>query len=325
MIWIEFFICASLMTYFAYNLCKEGIVVAEKTHLDEGVIGMFFLAVATSFPEIVTGAAAVSVLGKVGLGFGDIAGSVIANFMILAALDYCSGRGRILSKVSELNKTTGIFVISIAGLVLISALSRFAGLNIPSFKGIGLESVVIVPIYFLYLGIIKKRGYSLAGETRLNREEAFWTMWAKFALFLCAVMGLGVWMASIGEKIIVSRGLTETFTGTFILGVTTSLPEIIVSFTALRAASVNMAVGNILGSNLFDLCIIPFFDVLCRRPILGMLTLGQILAAALAFILSIIALWGLFWKKETNSRLGLDTKMIFIVGAVGFVLLYFIK
>jgi len=325
MIWIEFLICASLMTFFAFRLCKEGVIVAEKTHLDEGVIGMFFLAVATSFPEIVTGATAVSVFGKIGLGFGDIAGSVIVNFMILAALDYCSGKGRIFLKISDLNKIIGIFVVFISAIILISAFLRESGLSIPAFKGIGLESVLIVVIYFTYLRVIKKRGFARDEFIPKDRSQTFLTMWTKFAFFLLIVMGLGIWMASIGKKIILNTTLTETFTGTLILGVATSLPEIIVSFTALRAGSVNMAVGNILGSNLFDLCIIPLFDALCRRPILGMLSFGQILAAGFVLILSVITIAGLYWKKETNRKFSLDTGIIFVVGAVGFVLLYFIQ
>jgi len=325
MIWVEFLICASLMTFFAFRLCKEGVIVAEKTRLDEGVIGMFFLAVATSFPEIVTGATAVSVLGKIGLGFGDIVGSVIANFMILAALDYCSGKGRILLKVSNLNKITGIFVIFISAIILIFAFLRSVGLDVPAIKGVGLESVLIAVIYFAYLRIIKKRGFARSVFEPRDKSQTFLTMWAKFAFFLLIVMGLGIWMASIGEKIILNTTLTETFTGTLILGVATSLPEIIVSFTALRAGSVNMAVGNILGSNLFDLSIIPLFDALSRRPILGLLSFGQILAAGFVLILSVITIAGLYWKKETYRKLSLDTGIIFIVGAVGFVLLYFIQ
>ena len=47
MIWIEFFICGALLTFFAYNLCKEGVILSEKTNMEKGLIGMFFLAIAT--------------------------------------------------------------------------------------------------------------------------------------------------------------------------------------------------------------------------------------------------------------------------------------
>ncbi|MFH1395130.1 MAG: hypothetical protein ABIH09_03135 [Candidatus Omnitrophota bacterium] len=325
MIWIEFFICGVLLTFFAYNLCKEGIIISDRTHLEEGVIGMFFLAVATSFPEIVTGGVAVFALDKVGLGYGDIVGSVIANLMILSALDFFSGKGRILSKVSSLNRVTGIFVVGVVFVILVSAVLRLKTGFMPVFGRLGIESVFVVLIYFVYLKLINKKGSPEHKNIYHAGDESFWNIWAKFILFLVIVMFLGMWMAKIGEKIVISTSISETFTGTLILGVATSLPEIIVSFAALRAASIDMAVGNILGSNLFDVCIIPFFDMLCKKPILGLLTPGQVLATVLALILSLIAAGSMFFKKPGRLRVGWDTGLIFVVGSVGFVLLYFIR
>lgn len=326
MVWFEFFICAGLLTYFAYNLCKEGIVLSAKTRMEEGVIGMFFLAVATSFPEIVSSATAVFSLGRIGLGYGDIIGSVIVNLMILLGLDILQGEGRILLRVSRLNRITGIFAMAVVLITLIAAAIRFSGATLPSIGRIGSESVLIVCVYFVYLMIIRKRGSDRStGEVFRAGEEPFWEIWAKFILFLVIVMLLGMWMARIGEKIVLVTELSQTFIGTLFLGLATSLPEIIVSFAALRAGSVDMAVGNILGSNLFDVCIVPFLDVLTKKPILGMLTLGQVMATVVALVLCGIAVLGLYVKRDTTRKAGWDTVLIFTVGLIGFVLLYFVK
>jgi cation:H+ antiporter len=325
MIWFEFLLCAGLLTYFAYNLCKEGIIVAEKTHLSEGVIGMFFLAVATSFPEIATGATAVFSLGRIGLGYGDLVGSVMVNLMVLLALDYYQGRGRILLRVSPLNRLTGSFTLIAVSAVLIAAVFRLSGVAVPAFGRIGIESILIPCIYFVYLGIVRRKGYQRREGIYHPGKESFWEIWAKFALFLIIVMLLGMWMAKIGDRIVLVTGLSQTFTGTLLLGFATSFPEIIVSFAALKAASVDMAVGNILGSNLFDICVIPFLDFLSKVPILGMLTVGQLTATALALVLSAVAVVGLSLKRDTTRRIGWDTALIFAIGFGGFVLLYFIR
>lgn len=326
MVWLEFLFCASLLTYFAYNLCKEGIIISEKTRIAEGIIGMFFLAVATSFPEISTGATAVFSLGKIGLGYGDIIGSIIFNFMLLWLLDYYQGKGRILFKVSGLNRVTGFFILIAVSIVLSSAVLRSLGVTLPTFKRIGAESLLVAATYFIYLKVMHKAGKSdVHDEIYPVKGEPFPKIWAKFALLLVIVMFLGMWMARIGEKIVLATGLSQTFTGTLLLGVATSLPEIIVSFAALRAASVDMAVGNILGSNLFDVCIIPFLDLLNEGPILGMLTPGQNMATLVAFVLASIAVVGLIFKKDTEHRIGWDTSLIFAIGFIGFVLLYFVK
>ncbi len=324
MIWFEFLACAALLTYFAYSLCREGAIVAEKTHLAEGVIGMFFLAVATSFPEIATGATAVFSLGRIGLGYGDLVGSVMINLMILLALDYYQGKGRILLRVSPLNRLTGSFSLVVVSIVLVVAILRVSAIAVPAFGKIGAESILIPCIYFVYLGIIRRKGYERREGIYHPGKEPFWQIWAKFALFLVVVMLLGVWMAKIGDRIVLATGLSQTFTGALLLGFATSLPEIIVSFAALKAASVDMAVGNILGSNLFDVCVIPFLDVLSKKPILGMLTAGQLIATALALALSAITVLGLYLKRDTGGRVSWDTALIFAIGFAGFVLLYFI-
>ncbi len=325
MVWIEFLICASLMTFFAYNLCKEGIIVARKTHLEESIIGMFFLAIATSFPEIATGATAVFHLGRVGLGYGDLVGSVIVNLMILLALDYYEGKGRILLKVSRINRVTGVFALGAALLVIMGAALRSYKVPVPVFKGIGSESVLLAIVYVVCLGAVKKLGTPEHPELYSANSEPFWKIWGKFASFLVIVMLLGVWMAGIGDKIVNTTGLSQTFTGTLFLGFATSFPEIIVSFAALKAGSADMAVGNILGSNFFDICVVSFLDCLTKGPILGLLTPGQIIATLLAFILSAVAVVGMYYRRDTRWRISWDTGLIFTVGFIGFVILYFVK
>ena len=326
MVWIEFLICGSLLTFFAYNLCKEGIILSDKTHMEEGIIGMLFLAIATSFPEIVVGVTSVHSLGKIGLGYGDLIGSVIVNFMILMALDYSYGKGRVLLKVSELNRTTTFFVLGVAGVIFGAVALRTLGVALPMLKWLGLEGILVICIYGVYLKIVHKSGTTGSHEEIYHAsKEPFWSTWAKFAGFLIVVMFLGVWMARVGEKIVLETALSQTFTGTLILGFATSLPEIIVTFAALRAGSVDMAVGNILGSNLFDLCVIPLLDCFVEKPILGSLTRGQVTATGVALLIALIAAGSFLVKKDSKSRLNWDTGTIFAVGLIGFVILYFVK
>lgn len=326
MVWIEFLICSALLTFFAYNLCKEGVVISEKTHIEEGVIGMFFLAIATSFPEIVTASTAVYSLDKVALGYGDIVGSVIVNLMILTVLDVMNTKGRVLRNLSRVNKLTGLFALIVTSIVLLGVFLRKAGVFVPSVRGFGLENILVVVSYFVCLKYVHDQGGEIHPEVvAADKSESIHLAWAKFGIFLFIVMLLGIWMANVGEKIVLTSGISETFTGTLLLGFATSLPEIIVSITALKAGSANMAVGNILGSNLFDMCVIPFLDVLTQTPILGLLGGGPILATVTAGVLSLIAVLGMKAKAGEKSRLGMDTALIFIVGLASFVLLYFMK
>jgi len=285
---------------------------------------MFFLAIATSFPEIVTAITATHYLGRIGLGYGDIVGSVIVNLMILAVLDLYYGRGRILAKVSDLTRMTGLYA-AISGAVLLTAVLFRSTLPLKASLGnIGIESIAIFGMYFLFAGILHRQSKEEHGEV-YKTNEPIWKIWFKFAMFLAIVMFLAMWMAKVGEKIIVETDLSQTFTGTLFLGFATSLPEIIVSFAALRAGSIDMAVGNILGSNLFDVSVVPILDALTQSPILGLLTHGQLLATAIAAALLAITAAAMYKKRETDKKINLDTALIFTVGFAGFVLLYFIR
>ena len=325
MIWLEFILCSALLIYFAYNLCREGIILSERTNIEKGIIGMFFLAVATSFPEIVTGASAVFFLDKAALGYGDIVGSIIVNLMILFGIDIYQGKGRILLRVSKVNRLTGVYVVILLGIVLSAAMIRSIGVSIPVIYGVGIENFLIILTYFAALKIIQRSGKREEHVPLNNERESFLSLWSKFMIFLAVVMALGVWLARIGDKIVAQTTMSETFIGTLFLGLVTSFPEIIVSFAALRAGSINMAVGNILGSNMFDVCIIPFLDMLHKRPILGAMTNAQKFATVLVTVLSLVAVIGLYSKKETSRKVGWDTAIIFLFGLIGFVILYYIR
>jgi len=323
MVWIAFIVCGGALTYFSYYLCKEGVILSERAHISEGIIGMIFLAIATSFPEISTAATSVYFLDQVGLGYSDIIGSVLVNFMILLGVDYYSGKGRVLTEISRTNRLTGVFVAVFVSIVLGAAVIRSRGYALPSLMGIGVENLVIVLAYVAALRWLKD-AENVPHDPAANKEPK-WEIWSKFIVLLAIVMVLGALMAKVGEQLVLTTGLSQTFTGALLLGFATSLPEIIVSAAALRAGSLNMSVGNILGSNLFDVCIIPLLDALHRAPILGTLTKGQILVTGIALLMSVVFVAGSFIKRRTNTRLNWDTGAIFAIGFAGFVIVYFVR
>ena len=325
MIWLQFITCGALLTFFAYHLSKEGIILSEKTHLEEGVIGMVFLAIATSFPEIVTSATAVFSFDRVALGYGDLIGSVIVNFMVLTFLDIYIGRGRILLRVDRSNRLTGDLILAAAIILLAAFALRTYGPGVPSIGGVGLESVLLVIMYASYLFVIHRKGPATHESLYRDEKSSFLSLWAKFISLLLVVMGLGMWMARIGDRIVAMTELSQNFTGTLLLGFATSLPEIIVSFAALKAGSADMAVGNILGSNLFDICIVPLLDLLTDTPLMSGITPGGITATAIVLALSVIAVMGMKIKKDAGRRLSWDTALIFAIGLTGFVILYYIN
>jgi cation:H+ antiporter len=324
MVWIEFAICSILMILFAYKLCEEGIAISKRTRLEESIIGMVFIAVGTSFPEVVVGVTSVFSLGRIGLGYGDLVGSVIVNSMLLLLIDLSIGKRRLLSTISRENTLTALFIFGVAVMIFFAGVLRMY-IALPRIGPLGVESLVVIFIYGVFLRAINKKNGCDRDEVRHVEGVSLLQNWARFTVLLILVMILGIWMARIGEKIVVVTGLSQTFTGTLLLGLATSFPEIIVTFSAIKAGSFNMAAGNVLGSNLFDLSVIPVLDFMTEDPIMGMLTNGQVLAAGIVLLISLVTIAGIAVKKPVQKRVSPETGVIFAVGLVGFVLLYFIK
>jgi cation:H+ antiporter len=244
--------------------------------------------------------------------------------MILLFLDYFEGGGRILIRVSRLTRVTGVCALILISSVFGFAVLRHIGIGLPSYKGFGLESIIIILMYVACLEFVRRSGGEKEKEI-FHTEETFVRIWAKFIVLLVVVMALGVWLAHVGEKIVNATTLSQTFIGALFLGFATSFPEMIVTFAAMSAGSVDMAIGNILGSNLFDIFIIPILDFLSKVPLLGVLTQGQMAGTGAAILMSAIAVLGLYIKRNTSKRISWDTVLIFAVGLLAFVILYFIR
>ena len=85
-----------------------------------------------------------------------------------------------------------------------------------------------------------------------------------FGLGVLGVLVLGVWLSSIADQIAKTTGLASSFVGNLFLAASTSLPEVVVSLAAVRLGALDLAVGNVLGSNLFNIAIIPVYDFAYR-------------------------------------------------------------
>ena len=326
MIWFQFLLAAIFLVFFSYKLCASGKRISDNTNLSESVIGIIFLAVATSFPEVATAVSSIHFFDKTALAFGDIIGSVIFNFMIIAAVDYLYGKGRVLLNVSASNKSSSYLVFVILVVYLVSGFLR-GFFDIFSFAGIGIEGILILFLYFFYVKNFCKDGDGPEKNKQVPQikqlDKVF--MWLKFAALLGAVIVLGIILSWISSKIVETTTISETFFGCFFLGIATSLPEIIVSLSAMRIGAYQMAIGNILGSNIFDLAILPVLDFFNKKPVLLGITKGQTTSIVIALLISVIFVISCNLKHNTVKRINTETSLILLVGLVGFVLTYFVR
>jgi cation:H+ antiporter len=111
-----------------------------------------------------------------------------------------------------------------------------------------------------------------------------------YSLAAVAVVAAALWLPRLGAELARQTGLGEAFVGSLFIAITTSLPEVVVSLAAVRIGAVDLGIGNVLGSNLFNLLILGLDDVFYRQ--------GPLMAAAAAShsvsIVAIVIMKGLF-------------------------------
>lgn len=133
----------------------------------------------------------------------------------------------------------------------------------------------------------------------LSLKQASW----RFALMAIVILGSGTLLTISGDKIAMITGLSSSFIGSFLIAASTSLPEVVACFVAFQLRNYNMAIGSILGSNLFNLLILFGSDILYQpHALLASVSSAHIVTASLTIILGSFVMYALFRNDSFNKR-----------------------
>jgi cation:H+ antiporter len=325
-LYLRFIIFAVVIVYFGYKLSHYGQIIAEKRFISKALFGVILLAFITSLPELIVNISSVTLVDAPDMAFSDVMGSVLFNLLILALLDLIQGKGGILSISAKSHALTVSLTIVMLGLIALTIIQRTITNIQPGFGHIGYESIIFILIYILSTRMIYKHSVEIV-DLEGKQLEKVAHFWGKFIISGLIVVICGLFLAKIGKEIVINSGMSETFVGLVFLAVVTSLPELIVSVSALKLGSVDMAVGNILGSNLFDTLIIPVTDLFyLKAQILSAISLSHVFTISLAIVFSAIVMAGLLYRsKKSFLKFGWDIIAMLIIFALSIFFFYYIK
>ncbi len=332
LIWLQFFISAVIIIIAGAKLSLYANVISERTGLSKAWIGMVLLGVVTSLPELATSLASAVRINAPDLALGNVLGSNIFNLMIIVLLDFLYKSGSITSKANtnraHIFSATLTLLLSTVVIAGIFINSKVAVLNIGNF---GLDSIMIAIIYIIGMRLIFKFETEKLSAQAMDKQPVFFrykplhhsyggnmglTLSKSYVGFIVAailVISSGIWLAGVGEEIAKATGWGRTFVGTILLAIVTSFPELVVSVTALRLGSIDLAFGNIFGSNMLNLFIIPITDIAYRAgAILTFVSQTHILTACLGIFLTCVVIIGLI-RREKKSILHLSWDTIVMV------------
>ena len=272
------------------RLTRHADAVAGTSALGRLWIGTLLLAASTSLPELTTDVAAAA-LRAPNLGIGDLMGSSLANMLILALLDLIYLRRRVLDDISRNHLMVGVLAIILTALAGVDMAAGGWGALGP----IGIGSALIALIYLLGMRAVRAElppatppvQLSLGATRRTELRQAI----IGFAV-VTLVLGLATpALVLSAEALARVTGLGETFVGTLLVGLTTSIPEGVTIIAAVRLGALDLAAGNVFGSNAFNMCIPLAMDLASPAgPVLPRAARANLIGAQLAVLVTALIL-----------------------------------
>lgn len=302
LLWIGFLISAGMIVFSGTRLSRYGDVIAEKSGLGRTWIGVLLMAAVTSLPELVTGISSV-MIDAPDIAVGDVMGSCVFNLVILASLDLVEREKTISSRAHHGHVLSAGFGILLLSLV---SLSLYAGDRMGPFGWIGFYSVIILIIYLFAMRTVfsyEKREIARFIGERIEelQYQSVTTRSAvtNFGWNALAVIAAAVALPRIGTGIAQMTGLGQSFVGNILIAVVTSLPEVVVSLAAVRIGALDLAIGNLLGSNIFNVFILAVDDFFfVKGPILSHANSNHIVSSLASISMTAIMIVGLTYRSE---------------------------
>lgn len=321
---LTFLGCGAAVVVAGVVLARAADEIAEVTGIGRLWVGSVLLAAATSLPELTTDIAAVR-LGAVDLAVGDLFGSSMANMLILAMIDLMPPRRHVLNRVTTehaLAACLAITLTAVAGLLVFGQPSA-------SVFGIGPGSLLLLVLYLtgtraVYRQIRPKTPHPDEEANSTGKSAALRKPIAGFAVATVVILLVAPHFAAAAKDIAESSGLGTTFVGTWLVGISTSLPELVASIAAVRMGAFDLAVGNLFGSNALNLTILLALDVAWPGPtIYTVLDPNHVLSAMLGVILTSLGLAAVLYRAERRfAMIEPDSWVMVLAYLAGVWLLY---
>lgn len=327
--WLLFTACAAVIVVAGTFLSRYGDVIADKTGLGGSWIGLILLATVTSLPELATGVSAVTLAQTPNIAVGDILGSCVFNLFLLTILDILQREESVFSRASRGHILAAGFGVLMLGFIGFNLLLGPGALSL-QFGHVGLYSVLIVMIYAVAMRSVfryersEREAYVEERAERYPHITLHQAVW-RYGLSAVVVVIAGIWLPFVGQQIAQAMGWHLTFVGTLFIAAATSLPEAVVTIAALRLGAIDMAVSNLLGSNLFNGLVLAIDDMLFfKGPILSHVSSLHALSALSAIMMTGVVVVGLIYRpRERLLRfISWASLLLFSIYLVNMLILY---
>jgi len=309
-IWLQFFLMTGLITFSGARLSRYGDILAEKTGMGRTWLGLVVLAAITSLPELATGVSAVLWVDAPDITVGDLLGSCVFNLLILALLDLLYPGGPALTSADQGHLLAACFGIMMLGVAVMGLMAPHPLATI-AFGHVGLISLVLLVSYLVAMRALfryqrRERAAYLAlqekEQERLYDDISFSSAAGKFGAHALIVVIAGVYLPRVADGMAHLLGWQQSVVGTILVAAATSLPELVVTISALRFGAIDLAVGNLFGSNLVNLAFLGLMGLFyVKAPIMQAVASKHIGTAMMAIVMTAIAGGELIYRPQKKA------------------------
>jgi cation:H+ antiporter len=323
---VQFLILAAIIIVAGTVLTRCADAIAELTGLGGLLVGSVLLAGATSLPELTVDISAIR-LGLPNLAVGDLLGSSLMNLLILAVMDlsHRSG-GRMLSRAAVAHALSGTLAIALTAMVGVGIL---VAPQSPGAMLWGVHAAVWLVAIAYALGVrvvyldqrIAARQPTTAGTSVQEAAKRPAGTLRKYVLgFLVAgavILLTGPKLAESAGEIAELSGLGGTFVGTTFVALSTSLPELVASITAVRMGAFELVVGNVFGSNAFNMMLFLPLDFMYPGSLFAAVSTTHLISVLTVIVATSVVIMGQLYQSELRTRLLEPDAWLVIVLVVG--------
>lgn len=267
--------------------------IARRFGIPSIIIGLTIVALGTSLPEL-----AVSVTAALkesnDIALGNVTGSNLVNLLVVVGLAAVIRPMCVERAILKRDYTMALLLAVLVFLLSLEYFPERKGARLTRLDGFLLLAVLVVYMYRLIKGAVRNRVAEQFGLTRP----------LPVSIFLClagsvSIVAGGQMVVDSASRLAYRLGMSETLVGLTIVAIGTSLPELVTSVVAAKKGESEIALGNVLGSNILNIGFILGVSSVIHPITVGMQNLCDILILILVTLVFFIPLW----RKERASRM----------------------
>ncbi|HAI29169.1 MULTISPECIES: sodium:calcium antiporter [unclassified Thalassospira] len=308
MIVLTFAVCTLIIGFAGTRLAGVAVKLAERTGMGQIIAGALFVGMSTSLPGSVL-SVTTAWQGHTDLAIGNALGGIAAQTTFLAIADLFYRKGNLEHAAAS---ATGLAQTTLLVSMLSVPVLAYAGPDW-TFLHIHPASILLFIIYGFGLSLlseIRDEPMWHPKKTDLTEEDAKQDghdshpetsarLWAEFLAFALLTAVAGHIIGQAGLAIVAKTGISETAVGTFLTAISTSFPEFVSAIAAVRIGAVNLAVGDIIGGNAFDVLFLAASDIAYREgSIYAAFSNQHLFTIALVILMSGVLLLGMLNRER---------------------------